>query len=125
MCKPICFRQDFRTPRSRSWSAIYHNTFYPVLYYDYIHFFGFKNVGLGDLVGYLIGAIAIGIGWYVREPIGDFIAYFIILVQRPLKIGDFIKLDNETFGFVRKITPRAVIIRKKTAPLLLFRMPIS
>lgn len=78
-------------------------------------FFGFKNVGLGDLVGYLIGAIAIGIGWYVREPIGDFIAYFIILVQRPLKIGDFIKLDNETFGFVRKITPRAVIIRKKNS----------
>lgn len=78
-------------------------------------FFGFKNVGLGDLIGYLIGALAIGIGWYVREPIGDFIAYFIILVQRPLKIGDFIKLDNETFGFVRKITPRAVIIRKKNS----------
>lgn len=78
-------------------------------------FFGFKNVGLGDLIGYLIGALAIGIGWYVREPIGDFVAYFIILVQRPLKIGDFIKLDNETFGFVRKITPRAVIIRKKNS----------
>jgi small-conductance mechanosensitive channel len=43
------------------------------------------------------------------------LAYFIILVQRPLKIGDFIKIDQDTFGFVRKITPRAVIIRKKNS----------
>jgi small-conductance mechanosensitive channel len=78
-------------------------------------FFGFKNVGLGDLVGYVLGALALGIGWYVREPIGDLVAYFIILVQRPLKIGDFIQIDQEIFGVVRKITPRAVVIRRRNS----------
>jgi len=78
-------------------------------------FFGFKNVGLGDLVGYILGALALGIGWYIREPIGDLMAYFIILVQRPLKIGDFIQIDSEVFGVVRKITPRTVVIRRRNS----------
>jgi small-conductance mechanosensitive channel len=78
-------------------------------------FFGFKNVGLGELVGYILGALALGVGWYVREPIGDLMAYFIILVQRPLKIGDFIQIDAEVFGVVRKITPRAVVIRRRNS----------
>lgn len=78
-------------------------------------FFGFKNVGLGELVGYILGALALGIGWYVREPIGDLMAYFIILVQRPLKIGDFIQIDSEVFGVVRKITPRAVVLRRRNS----------
>ena len=78
-------------------------------------FFGFKNVGLGDLVGYILGALALGIGWYVREPIGDLVAYFLILVQRPLKVGDFIQMDQEIFGVVRKITPRAVVIRRRNS----------
>lgn len=78
-------------------------------------FFGFKNVGLGDLIGYMLGALALGIGWYVREPIGDFIAYFIILVQRPLKIGDFVQIDADTIGVVRAITPRTIVIRRKNS----------
>ncbi|HXW86272.1 MAG TPA: mechanosensitive ion channel domain-containing protein, partial [Candidatus Bathyarchaeia archaeon] len=78
-------------------------------------FLGFRQVGLGDLIGYLIGALALGIGWYVREPIGDFVAYFIILVQRPIKIGDLIRMDEETTGIVRQITPRTVVIRRQNS----------
>ncbi len=78
-------------------------------------FLGFRQVGLGDLIGYLIGALALGIGWYVREPIGDFVAYFIILVQRPIKIGDLIRIDEEITGVVRQITPRTVVIRRQNS----------
>ncbi len=59
-------------------------------------FFGFHMVGLGELVIYVLGALALGVGWILKEPISDFIAYFIILVQRPVKIGDYIRIDENT-----------------------------
>src|SRR4029077_16260668 len=43
------------------------------------------------------------------------VAYFIILVQRPVKIGDYIKLNEEAMGVVRKITPRSVVLRRKNS----------
>ncbi|MFI5333356.1 MAG: mechanosensitive ion channel domain-containing protein, partial [Candidatus Babeliales bacterium] len=76
---------------------------------------GFQSVGLGELVVYLLGALIVGIGWVIKDPIGDFIAYFVILVQRPVKIGDYITLDEETKGVVRKITARSVVIRRKNS----------
>jgi len=53
--------------------------------------------------------------YLVKDPVSDFFAYMMILIQRPIKIGDFIKLDDNTFGVVRKITLRAVLIRKKNS----------
>ena len=82
-------------------------------------FIGLNNVGLGALVGYLFTALAFSIGWYIKEPIGDFFAYFIILVQRPIKIGDFVQIDPETKGVVRKITARSVIIRRKNSTTII------
>jgi len=81
-------------------------------------FMGFQNVGLGQLIGVLIGALAVGIGFYIKDPISDLVAYFIILVQRPIKIGDYIKIDPDTSGVVRKITARSVIVRKKNSTTL-------
>ncbi|HZW61065.1 MAG TPA: mechanosensitive ion channel domain-containing protein [Candidatus Babeliales bacterium] len=77
--------------------------------------FGFQSAGLGEIVWGLIVALIVGIGWVIKEPMGDFIAYFIILVQRPVKIGDYIQMDSEIFGVVRKITPRSVVIRRKNS----------
>lgn len=76
-------------------------------------FLAFNWGGLGTLFTF-IGIIIASIGYIVKEPIGDFISYFIILVQRPLKIGDLVKI-NETLGVVRHITPRSVIIRAKNS----------
>jgi potassium efflux system protein len=70
---------------------------------------------LGSLIGNAFIALALGIGLYLKDPISDFISYFVILVQRPVKIGDYIKIDEETMGVVRKITPRAVILRRKNS----------
>jgi small-conductance mechanosensitive channel len=78
-------------------------------------FFAFNSVGLGSLIGNAFIALALGIGLYLKDPISDFISYFVILVQRPVKIGDYIKIDEETMGVVRKITPRAVILRRKNS----------
>lgn len=75
-------------------------------------YLGFQWAGLGTLL-LAIGVVIGSIGYIVKEPIGDFISYFIILVQRPIQIGDYIMLDEENQGVVRKITPRSVILRRK------------
>jgi small-conductance mechanosensitive channel len=75
-------------------------------------FLGFHSVGLGEQVGYVLAALTFSLGWVLKEPLSDFIAYFIILVQRPLKIGDYVRIDQETMGVVRHITARNVILRR-------------
>jgi small-conductance mechanosensitive channel len=79
---------------------------------------GFYKAGLGSLVGILIGALILSIGWVIKEPLSDFIAYFILLVQRPIKVGDYVKMDDDIKGVVRKITPRAVVIRKNNSHMV-------
>ncbi|MEX0672163.1 MAG: mechanosensitive ion channel domain-containing protein [Candidatus Babeliales bacterium] len=75
---------------------------------------GFQKVGLSSLL-ISIGVLIAGIGYMITEPIKDFASYFIILIQRPVKIGDYIKLENGQQGIVRKITPRAIILRAKNS----------
>ncbi len=81
-------------------------------------FLGFQSAQLGGLINIIVGALLLGLGWVLKEPIGDFVAYFIILVQRPIKIGDFIRIAPEITGVVRKITARAVILRRKNSTTL-------
>jgi small-conductance mechanosensitive channel len=82
-------------------------------------FFAFNSVGLGSLIGSMFIALALSIGLYLKDPISDFISYFIILVQRPIKIGDYVQIDAETLGVVRKITPRSVILRRKNSTTII------
>lgn len=73
----------------------------------------FAKENLGFLVTYVLGIALLTFGWSFKDMFTDFVAYFFILVQRPIKEGDYIKIDDETMGVVRKIGPRAVILRKK------------
>lgn len=75
-------------------------------------YFGFLWAGLSNLL--IAISVVIGtLSYILKEPVGDFISYFIILVQRPIQIGDFIQISQEIQGVVRKITPRSIILRKK------------
>lgn len=69
--------------------------------------------GLGYVVAFAIAPILLSAVWAFREIFNDFVAYFIILIQRPIKVGDYIKIDEETCGVVRNITPRTVVLRRK------------
>lgn len=87
-------------------------------------FVGFQSVGLGEFVKFFLGALVLSIGWVLREPISDFASYFIILVQRPVKIGDYVQLqdssgDQMVNGVVRRITARAVVLRRKNSTTLI------
>ena len=79
---------------------------------------GFQHIHLGGLVKWLLGALVFSIGWILKDPLSDFAYYFLILIQRPLKIGDYIETEKES-GVVRKITPRAVILRKRNSETIL------
>jgi len=79
---------------------------------------GFNSVGLGKSITYILLSI-LALGWLVKEPITDFLYYFLILIQRPLKIGDYIRLQDGRQGVVRKITPRAVILKFRNSETIL------
>ncbi len=82
-------------------------------------FIGFAREGLGEYVLYILGLGLLTFGWGFKDFFADIVAYFFILVQRPIKVGDFIKIDSEITGVVKKISPRAVILRRKNSVTVL------
>ncbi len=80
---------------------------------------GLNAVGLGTQINYMLTALLVGIGIIIKDPAADFFAYFIILVQRPIKIGDYIRIDDEATGVVRKITPRSIVLRRKNSTMII------
>ncbi len=74
---------------------------------------GLWSEGFGFVIAFYIAPIILGIAWALRDIFNDFVAYFVILIQRPLKIGDYITIDDKACGVVRNISPRAVVLRRK------------
>ncbi|MFA6066768.1 MAG: mechanosensitive ion channel domain-containing protein [Candidatus Babeliaceae bacterium] len=79
---------------------------------------GLQSAGLDAMTTKLVVLIGI-LSYYIKEPVADFCAYFIILVQRPIKIGDLITIENEVVGVVRQITPRSTVVRRKNSVMLI------
>ena len=69
----------------------------------------YANVPL-TVFTFLGGAIAIGVGFGSQNILNNFISGLILLAERPIKVGDLIKLD-ETYGNVVKIGARSTQIR--------------
>ncbi len=57
------------------------------------------------------GAIAIGIGFGAQNIINNFISGWILMAERPIRIGDFIEIDG-TNGVVELIGNRSTRIRR-------------
>ena len=102
------------------------NTFASITYYLFFALsiiIGFSAVGLTSLLYWLL-ALVVGIGWIIKDPVSDFVSYFIILVQRPVKVGDLVRLnDGDGPGVVRRITPRSVVLRRRNSTTVI--MPNS
>jgi small-conductance mechanosensitive channel len=56
------------------------------------------------------GAIAIGLGFGAQNLLNNFISGFILMVERPVKIGDMIEMDNN-YGIIEEIGSRCTRIR--------------
>lgn len=84
-------------------------------------FMGLSNAGLEGLTT-KIAILLAGISFAAQETVRDFFSYFILLVQRPIKIGDLIEVgdntgnrDNAIVGVVRHITPRSIMVRQRNS----------
>jgi len=64
---------------------------------------------LGRL-GYIVAALTVGIGFGLQEIISNFVSGLILLFERPLKVGDIVKV-GETEGVVQKISIRATTVQ--------------
>jgi len=57
------------------------------------------------------GALAIGIGFGAQNIINNFISGWILMAERPIRIDDFVELDN-AFGVVEQVGTRSTRIRR-------------
>lgn len=71
-----------------------------------LHFMG---VNLGALT-FFSGALGVGIGFGLQSIFSNFISGVILLMERTLKIGDFIELQGGLSGVVKEINFRSTVL---------------
>lgn len=98
--------------------------FQPLAFYLMVSIFIFialDRIGLrGEIVGALVGLLALGIGLAAKSPAANFMSGIFLLAERPFRIGDLIEMDRHT-GFVSKIGLIATHLR--TLDNALIRIP--
>ncbi|MFN3199757.1 MAG: mechanosensitive ion channel domain-containing protein [Bradymonadia bacterium] len=71
------------------------------------------GIGLGALA-VVFGVIGIGIGFGLQNIASNFISGFILLIERPIRKGDFVQV-GDMVGEVKNISARATIIETRDA----------
>ena len=82
--------------------------FYVLLIVVVMTALGLLNIPLGAFA-FVSGAIAIGVGFGAQNVINNFISGWILMMERPIRIGDFIEIEGST-GTVERIGNRSTQI---------------
>jgi len=61
-------------------------------------------------LGWLVAALGVGIGFGLQEIVSNFISGIILLVERPIRVGDWVTIGNVT-GVVKRINIRATTVQ--------------
>jgi small-conductance mechanosensitive channel len=64
-----------------------------------LSYIGFNLTGLA----FIGGAIGVGIGFGLQNIVSNFISGIILILEKSLKVGDFIEISNATTGIVQEI----------------------
>ncbi|MGB6231758.1 MAG: mechanosensitive ion channel domain-containing protein [Litorimonas sp.] len=71
--------------------------------------FGAAGIPLSGLA-VIVGAVGLGIGLGLQPIASNFVSGIIILLDRSVKVGDFVMLEGEVFGRVKAINMRSAVV---------------
>ncbi|MFD1720460.1 mechanosensitive ion channel family protein [Amnibacterium endophyticum] len=97
------------TAHPSTWYTLSRLTTYTVLVAGVLLAVSALGVPLGRFA-VLFGALGVGIGFGLQPLFANFIAGIVLLLDRSLKVGDFVELESGTAGEVREIALRATTI---------------
>jgi len=83
--------------------------FYTLLLFALIFSFKFAKLPI-TIFTFFGGALAVGVGFGAKNLINNFISGIILLVEQPIKVGDFVEISG-VFGYVENIGSRSTIIK--------------
>lgn len=91
------------------------NTVSKILHYLLISFatcLGVIYIRLESFIWYLGTLLAVGLGFALKDILTDYVAGFFVLIERPIEIGSFIRLDHHPhmLGTIHKIDARTTTI---------------
>jgi small-conductance mechanosensitive channel len=62
-------------------------------------------------IAWVVSALSVGIGFGLQAIVQNFISGLILLVERPVKVGDWVSLSSDVEGDIRRINVRATEIQ--------------
>ena len=62
-------------------------------------------------IAWIVSALSVGIGFGLQAIVQNFISGLILLVERPVKVGDWVSLSSDVEGDIRRINVRATEIQ--------------
>lgn len=65
-----------------------------------------------DSLAVIVGGLGVGIGFGLQNTAKDFISGFTLLLERKIKVGDFVELDGLS-GYIKEVALRSTLIRTR------------
>ncbi len=82
---------------------------YLMIFFGILIALSFIGIDMSKLA-IVAGALGIGVGLGLQELVKNFVSGIVILLEKSLKVGDFIELESNVFDIVKEINFRATLI---------------